>query len=208
MDHAKFCFKAVFKPYFLQWKYSWDQNIKFIFYSSVISQLPRFLFSVCSAYSLSSNALEATRGFIDSWLIIPLSQLNFDGPRLAVHKDPPQCAFTSQTAMLSCEFSKHNCGKCTLRLQQNESILKSLAEVRFKWRATHQKEHFKNLRMPVHGKSWHASSPSLFSKEFKLGLAPAFESEFIVVHGRPSTRVSLTFCTSAQLVEGTDSIKG
>lgn len=94
MDHAKFCFKAVFKPFLLQWKYSWDQNIKFIFLSSAISQLPRFLFSVCNTYSLSSNALEATCGFTDSWLIIPFSQLNFDGPCLAVYKDLPQRAVT------------------------------------------------------------------------------------------------------------------
>lgn len=82
------------KPFLLQWKYSWDQNIKFIFLSSVISQLPSFLFSVCSAYSLSPSAPEATRGFIDSWLIILFSQLNFDGPRLAVYKDLPQRAVT------------------------------------------------------------------------------------------------------------------
>lgn len=92
--HTKFCSKAVFKSCFLQWKCSRDQNIKFIFLSSVISQLPRFLFSVCSAYSLSSNALEATCGFIDSWLIIPFNQLNFDGPCLTVYKDLPQCAVT------------------------------------------------------------------------------------------------------------------
>lgn len=94
MDHNKFCFKAVFKPSLLQWKYSWEQNIKFIFLSSVISQLPRFLFSICSTYSLSSKALEATHGFTDSWLIIPFSQLNFNGPRLTVYKDLPQCTVT------------------------------------------------------------------------------------------------------------------
>lgn len=149
MEHAKFFFKAVFNSLLLQWKYSRDRDIKFIFLSSVLLQLPGFPFTVCSAYSVSSNALEATCGFIDSWIIIPFSQLSLDGPRLTIHKDLPQHVLTLQRirATLPYEFSKCDCGKCTLQQQQqHESTLKSLAEARFKRTASWL---FKNLRIPV-----------------------------------------------------------
>lgn len=144
MKHAKFFFEAVFNPFILQWKYSWDLNIKFIFLSSVILQLPEFLFSVCSAYSLSSNALKAICRFIDNWIIIPFSQHNSGGPCLTVHKDVPQCTVTLQRirALVPCEFSN---GKHTLQ-QQHESILESLAEARFKCTSLWW---FENLRIAV-----------------------------------------------------------
>lgn len=43
------------------------------------------------------------------------------------------------------------------------------------------------------GEPWHTSPSSLFSKKFKCMLAPAFDLELIVVHGKPSSKVSQMF---------------
>lgn len=109
----------------------------------------------------------------NNWLIISFSQLNFNGPRLTVYKD--LCLSTllpcqSITAMLPCEFSKHDCGKCTLQQQQHESIFKSLAEARFKWAAAQHSEKsiLKASGCMSNSEPWHGSSPYLFSKEFML----------------------------------------
>lgn len=166
MDHAKFCFKAVFKPFILQWKYSLDQNIKFTFLSSVISQLPRFLFSVCSAYSLSPNALEATCGFMDSWLIISFSQLNFDGPRLAVYKNPP----------LPCKGSQPCCHASSANTTVGNTLF-SCSSMKVYWKAWqrrglngqahNEKSILKTSGCLYNSEPWHAAFPSLFNKDFK-----------------------------------------
>lgn len=131
-------FKEVSNPFLLQWKHSWDHNIKFLFLSSVMLQLPEFLFSVCSVYSLSCDALEALCGFMDSWIIIPFSQHSSDGPRLPTHKALPQCP----------PYLVKDQSPAVMWVQkmQHKSILESLAEARFKCTSSWR---FRNLRMSV-----------------------------------------------------------
>lgn len=66
---------------------------------------------------------------------------------------------------------------------------------------TSEKNILKTSRCLYNSKLRHASSPSLFSKEFKHVLAPAFDWELTVVHGRPCSRGSQMFLHNRQKVQ-------